>query len=837
MTGTTLPPLSPEDLRACAPTDEDGGFGALRTERGNLPLSSIRVEASITGLTSRVRLSQRFVNPHPEPLEATYVFPLPDRGAVTAMSMTADGRTVVARLRERAAARAEYDAAIAAGQRASIAEEERPDVFTLRVGNILPGEQVTVEITVVGVLPVADGVATFRFPLVVAPRYVPGSPLPSDAVGAGYHPDTDAVPDASRITPPVLLPGFPHPVRLEAEVALDPAGLGFGTPRVSLHAVRVEGGAIRFEPGQRVDRDIVLRIPLEADGAGTAGLVLVPDPPGSDRPAEPVAGTDQDDGEGTFQLTVLPPPVADTVSARDIVLLLDRSGSMAGWKLVAARRAAARIVDTLTERDRFAVLAYDHEVQAPVSLPAGLVPGTDRNRFRAVEFLAGLDARGGTELDEPLRRALALLAGEPAVDAGDVAHAADVVRSRVLVLVTDGQVGNEDQLLASRGRALADVRVHTVGIDQAVNAGFLGRLASLGGGRCELVESEDRLDEAMAAIHRRIGSPAVTDLRVTAAGVAVLTDTIAPGGSPDLFPGVPCVLRGRYRDAHDARVTLTGAGADGEPWSVTVDGRVGTEPAVTAAWARDRVRDLEDRYVIDSGALRLEESPVAASLERGILRTSLRFGVLCRFTAFVAVDERVVTDGTAPRVVVQPVELPAGWSEQAVRPAFGVTGGVRMRRMGAPQGFAPAAPAASLSAAPAPGSPPPFAPRAAGTVLGGELAELLDREVVRLGSLTGRPVRECRDALTDLRSRLTAVADREGPHGRLWGELLDVLGRCDRTAPDQLGGLIAEVSRLLEELRDRLVAPADVDPRSPWAGKPWRPGQKRPAFWKHFPDR
>jgi Ca-activated chloride channel family protein len=208
------------------PVIEGGGLGALRTDKGNLPLESVDAMVSITGLVGRTVLTQGFHNPHPSALEATYIFPLPDRAAVTAMRMTADGRVVEAELKERGQARAEYDRAIAVGKRASIAEEERPDVFTMRVGNILPGERITVALTLVGPLSYEDGEATFRLPLVVAPRYIPGTPLPGSSVGDGYALDTDAVPDASRITPPVLLRGFPNPVRLSIEVEIDPAGLG-----------------------------------------------------------------------------------------------------------------------------------------------------------------------------------------------------------------------------------------------------------------------------------------------------------------------------------------------------------------------------------------------------------------------------------------------------------------------------------------------------------------------------------------------------------------------------------------------------------------------------------
>ena len=607
---------------------QDDGLGALRTDRGNLPLDRIDIRADIIGLTARVELTQDFINSFDEPLEATYVFPLPDRGAVTAMTMTADGRTMHAELRERGAARQAYEDAIASGRRASIAEEERPDVFTMRVGNILPGERVSVAISVVAPLPYEDGEATFRFPLVVAPRYIPGTALPGDSVGHGYVADTDAVPDASRITPPVLLPGLPNAVALSIDVGIDAAGLALSEVRSSLHVVQTVDGRVRVHPGERANRDFVLRLRYARDDF-TNSLLLVPDADGE---------------EGTYQLTVLPPSSAAPPRPRDVVLVLDRSGSMRGWKMVAARRAAARIVDTLTTRDRLAVLTFDNVIDRPEGLPGGLAAASDRNRYRAVEHLARVDARGGTELLAPLRQALTLL--------GDALEGRDAV----IVLVTDGQVGNEDQIVRELAGRVRDVRIHTVGIDRAVNAGFLGRLAGLGGGRCELVESEDRLDEAMDAIHRRIGAPLAYGLHLAAEGLQTMDGTQSPARLPDLFPGVPLVVAGRYRSSGAGALILRGVTRDGRDWSTTVSGQPNAASAITAQWARAHLRDLEDRYA--SGR-------AAGDLESRIVATSLRFGVLCRFTAYVAIDSRVVTEGAALHQVLQPVEMPDGWDMEA----------------------------------------------------------------------------------------------------------------------------------------------------------------------------
>ncbi|GGL19311.1 VIT domain-containing protein [Mangrovihabitans endophyticus] len=752
----------------------DAGVGALRTERGNLPLDRLDVRATITGLVYDTVVTTEFVNVHDVPLEATYVFPLPDRAAVTGMSMTAADRTVRAELRERAAAREAYDRALDAGHRAAIAEEERPDVFTMRVGNLGPGERATVELRMAGPLPYEDGAAVFRFPLVVAPRYVPGTGLPGPAVGDGQSLDTDAVPDASRISPPVLLPGFPSPLRLSLEVGIDPAGLDLGEVTASLHTVTRSGNRVAIAPGEKADRDFILRLPYAEAGESA---VAVPDP-------------GQAAAEGTYRLTVVPPDDDRTRRPKDVVLLLDRSGSMAGWKMVAARRAAARVVDTLTARDRFAVRTFDHLVERPDELGATLAEATDRNRFRAVEHLSRAVARGGTELLTPLRDGLGLL-GASSEGLGPLASGGP--RDRVLVLVTDGQVAGEDQILQEIAPLVGAVRVHAVGIDRAVNAGFLGRLAARGAGRAELVESEDRLDAAMDRIHRRIGAPVVTDVRVEADGLTLVPDTRSPARVNALFAGVPLVVSGRYTGAAGGSLTVVGRTADDGEFRRTVPVSAPAArpfPALAALWARDRLRDLEDRYAAGEHGLEAE-----------IVATSLRFGVLCRFTAYVAVDDRAAQDGGPQRRVIQPVELPSGWAgSDEAQPMLlaGSPSPARPPGIGGPAGsparpgFAPVqararhdGPAAARTFAAGLGAAPTSramiraarpGPASSGAVTVPQLRELAATEAARLRDDADRPARERRDILDDLLSRLTVLlGDSADPAYAPLRELLGVL--------------------------------------------------------------
>lgn len=623
------------------------GFGALRTERGSLPLVAMHVRASVTGLSAHTELRQTFRNALAEPIEATYVFPLPDRAAVTSFRLLVADRVIEGLLKDRGEARREYDAAIQQGHRAAIAEEERSGTFTIRVGNLPAQENATVELTLASELPFLDGEAEFRFPLVVAPRYVPGLPLDGPAHGLGTSPDTDKVPDASRVTPPVLLPGFPNPVQLSLEVEVDREGLAQGPAREwplksSLHAVTIEEGSrlvVRVQPGERLNRDFILRLRLAREQLQST-LRLLPD---------------ADQKQGTFALTVVAPEQSAAAPhiPREVVFLLDRSGSMGGWKMVAARRALGRMVDTLLPQDRFAVVAFDNACESPPVVEAGLAPGTQQVRWRTIEWLARIEARGGTELEKALLHALDQFSRETKQV------------ERLLVLVTDGQVGGEDVILrALAARSPNQIpRIFTLGIDQAVNAGFLNRLADMSGGQAELVESEDRLDEVMDRMHRQLGTAVMTNVRLALEGAELVNDSLVPSRDVDLFSGCSQTIRGRYvGDVARLRARLTARDAAGR--DVHQDLRPATvqNPAIHGLWGRARVRQLEDRYAARS------ESDLP-NLAKQIVAVSLATHVLSRFTAYVAVDRSAVVHSTGqPREIMQAVEMPAGW-ESAGNPS------------------------------------------------------------------------------------------------------------------------------------------------------------------------
>ncbi len=632
--------------------EESTGTGVLTSDGGNLPLVAMTIDADITALVAGMVVCQTFRNPHRSPVEATYIFPLPDRAAVTGFEVTIGTRHITGVLEERQAARDTYDAALAAGQRAAILEQDRPDVFTTRIGNLAAGEEATITLTLAGPVDWEFGEATFRVPLVVAPRYIPGQPVDGAGAGLGAALDTDAVPDASRITPPVLLPGSPNPVRLKVVVRLDPAGLTVTDLRSSLHAVTVAGAlpgpvTVELRPGERLDRDFVLRYRV-ADG-DRSQMTAVATPDGGEIDGEG-DGLGDGEGDGTLVVTMLPPAGVAASVARDVVLVVDRSGSMGGWKMVAARRAAARIVDSLTSADRFGVLAFDHAIERPPGFAIdSLVAASDRNRYRAVEWLSRLEARGGTELTAALATAATMLQAPPS---------GDCERARATIVVTDGQVGNEDELvrLATAGGG----RMFCVGIDRAVNAGLLRRLAAATGGRCDLVESEDRLDDVLSDLQRRIGQPLVEAVALTCDAMTVARASVVPARPPDLYLGVALVVSARYRGRPGGQVTLRGHDGVAHTCPVTV----APAPAAEAIWARAHLRDLEDRYAAGPVLLGAERDDLAAR----IVAVSRRHRVLCRFTAWVAIDDSGDVVERSRQQIVQPVEMPAGWKAWAGAP-------------------------------------------------------------------------------------------------------------------------------------------------------------------------
>lgn len=602
----TTDPLLFVPLAYPDPTEPDprGPGGLLALVDGQpqpLPLQEVSVRTSIAGVVARTIITQTFANALEHPVEAVHLFPLPERGAVTAMELIAGSVVVRAECRERVEAEQVYAEASASGHQAALLTAERDDVHTLRVARLPAGELVQVRIVVVEQLDVIDGRIRWRFPTVIAPRFMPGTPIGHD--GPGIAADTDLVPDASRIQPPLRLSGG---TSLDLQVSI--AG-PVGSLACTLHAVQM-----RFDDGDVVvapradsicDRDFILTI-----GSGAPDAVACR------------AWTD-----GTTTLAMVTPPMARHAPAlgRDAIFVVDISGSMRGRKMQAAKRALKTALHGLLPGDRFRLIAFDDRL-SPAS--PDLVPYTQAEVERADRWIDALEDRGGTVMLAPIQEALT--GGSPTP--------AD--RLRTVLFITDGQAGDEDRLVRAVARQAGRARFFSLGIDTAVNGALLERLARVGGGHCELLTPMDDIEACVAGLEARFGSPILD-------GIEVDGGESADPRPAAVFAGRPAAML--IRGTGD-RVVLRGRGPDG-PWSAEVVPRR-VEAPLGALWARRRIASLEDELVIDGGG--------ADRLRAAIVDLAVEHQLASRFTAFVAVSRERVIEGE-PVEVVQPVSLPHAW--------------------------------------------------------------------------------------------------------------------------------------------------------------------------------
>jgi Ca-activated chloride channel homolog len=605
--------------------DAGVGVGQLVSLSGSgevaLPLRGTTVRASLAGPCADVSVTQRFTNDRDVPLECVYVFPLPPASGVVSLVFTVGDRQLRAELKERGAAERDYEAARDSGHRASLLTAERADVFTTRVANIQPGEEVEVALRLVMAMPFDDGGFVFRFPLVLADRYIPGAAVDGAPSGDGVAPDTDQVPDASRISPPRLLPGVRPAHDLDIDVHLLPGHPDIADLVCSQHATSIgwAEGRVRVSLARRDElpnRDFILRVRFAAEQ--TRGALW----------------TAQDDDGVRFVATLLPPseiPASGAVP-REVVLLVDVSGSMRGPKMPAAIEAARLVLRGLRGGDALQVVAFHSTHRKLWRQPKAAVQETIAEADR---FLVGLSASGGTEMLSPLRD---VLRKPPTAS-----------RVRHVVLITDGQVGNEAAIVREVAGLDQPLRVFAVGIDTAVNEAFCESLARETRGLACLMTPSDPIAERMTRFLATVGSPVATDVQL----VGMEVEELFPARIPDLYQGRPVVVAGRLAvapsDAAGAAAVMTLP--DGTRFEVPfATPQVGGE-AVFRTVGTARVAELEQRWQLHK-----------QSADRSaLLKASLEEEILSVLTGLVVVDDRP-TDGEEAESVVVPVMPADGWA-------------------------------------------------------------------------------------------------------------------------------------------------------------------------------
>lgn len=623
--------------------------GAMRAEVNGrellLPLANSDFSVEVDGDLATVTLVQTFENPTQTPLNATYLFPLNEDAAVYSMSMQIGDEVIDAQIRRREQARAEFETARREGRAAALLSQHRPNMFTQEVANLMPGASVRVTLRYAQSVPRVDGAYELVLPLVVGPRYNPPPRAPAQLASA------DAQQPAPRertwnIAPPpayprgvfgLTLPASIAPERVAIDINLD-AGIGVGEVSSATHALDVTGQGrqrhVTLRAGRVIDnRDFVLRYTL-AGNAVQAGVL-----------------SHADERGGFFSLVIEPPaaPRAADIMPRELVFVLDTSGSMSGEPIEASKAFMQRALETLRPNDYFRVIQFG---STPRELTAGPVPATPQNVSRAQAYVRGLRANGGTEVAAAIDQAFGV-AQQPGT-------------LRIVVFLSDGYIGNEAEVLNTLARQRGDARVYAFGVGSSVNRYLLSEMARQGRGFARYIDPTEGSFEAARDLAERLDMPVLTDITVDWGGLQ--PQGVTPAILPDLFAGDSLRLMGRFTGSDDATVTIRG-NVNGRAASLPVRVALSDAPSTTPSpipviWARSQVSDLMRDYV---GPDNMRSSRLSQTdIESRVTQLGLDFALVTDWTSFVAVSRRVVNanPGDAANADV-PLPMPAGVGPQA----------------------------------------------------------------------------------------------------------------------------------------------------------------------------
>lgn len=559
---------------------------------------------SVSGLLAQTRLTRTFRNTSDEWQEGIFVFPLPEQATVYGLTMTVGDRRIVGQLQPKAKARETYEQAKDAGQKAATMEQNRPNLFTSRIANIAPGEEVTVDVHYQQPVTYRHGQFELRLPTTLTPRYMPGAPLPAPETAwqSGWSVPTTQVADAGEISPFTVRPGDVSPDSHRAEISLNiEAGLELADVSSPSHPLRVELNGTRAEVAPEegailMDRDVIVRWKPKASQAPAAALFH-----------------QQWQGEDFLMAMVLPPATTGQVLRRELLFVIDTSGSMAGESIRQARSALLRGLDTLRPGDRFNIIQFNSQAHALYLEP---VPADGHYLARARQYVQDLEAEGGTEMTGALSLAMGM----------DSKEDSELVRQ--MVFMTDGAVGNESALFDQIRNGLGNRRLFTVAIGSAPNMYFLREAARWGRGQYTAVHNTEDVDSALGKLFAAMEAPVMTDVHVAWPEASADAVPAKPG---DLFHGQPLiqVVRGV---PGKGELTVSGQLAGGRDWVTRLDLASAAEgQGLDRQWARGRIDGWMD-------AARLEGREPD---EAAIVELSLRHGVMSPFTSFVAVEERV----------------------------------------------------------------------------------------------------------------------------------------------------------------------------------------------------
>lgn len=625
-----------------SPFGNAGGSGTLVAtakdgkEMGACALKHTDVNAEISGYVARVTVKQTFTNPFKNKIEAVYKFPLSENGAVDDMLMKVGSRTIHGTIKKREEARQIYEDAMAQGYVASLLEQERSNIFTQSVANIEPGKDIEVTLTYIETLPFEKGQYSFAFPTVVGPRFIPGNAVSGGAQGGGFSPNTDRVPDASAITPVPAKEGERAGHDISINVKLN-AGMPIQSLSSALHEVEQKTLGEGKSEISLVDKntipnkDFVLTWNVAQDSIKSGYLTY----------------KQKNEKDGYFTLMLVPPKkvTPETVAPKEMIFVIDCSGSQSGAPLNKAKETMLYILDHMNANDSFQVITFNNDVTV---FPQKPEVSSESLRKRAKDFISKLEANGGTWMAPAVEKACKTPADE---------H-----RLRIVTFMTDGYVGNDMEILGLVKKMRDKSRWFPFGTGNSVNRALIDGMAKEGGGEAEYVLLNSSAEEVGKKFYDRIANPVLTDIKLTFDNLDV--KEVFPKEVSDVWAERPLYFKGRYTAARAGTVTLTGY-AGGKPYieklQVNFPEENTANAGIASLWARAKVDRLmsEDWFGAQQGTVNKE-------IKEEIIATALKHHIMTQYTSFVAVDDSVKTKGDKADKVDVPVEMPDGVSREGV---------------------------------------------------------------------------------------------------------------------------------------------------------------------------
>ncbi len=582
---------------------------------GECPLKHTEVKAQVSGFLSRVTVTQDFENKFADKIEAVYTFPLPDAAAVDDLTMIIGERVIKGKIMRREEAKAAYAAAKQVGKIASLLDQERPNIFTQQVANIMPGQSIRIVISYVETLKYENGSYEWSFPMVVGPRYIPATT------------DPDQQDDASRISPPSAAAGVRAGHDISLEIDLD-AGVPIVAVNSETHETVVQQlnekrSVVRLKDHATIpNKDFILTYRVAGDTINDAVL------------------THRSERGGFFTLILQPPQrvTAEDVMPKELVFVLDTSGSMDGFPLEKAKETMSLALKNLYPHDTFNLITFAGDTHILFSEP---VPATPENLNKAKKFLSSRKSDGGTEMMQAVTAAL-----EPSDSQGHV---------RIACFLTDGEVGNDDEILA-QVQKYKNTRVFAMGFGASPNRYLLNKMAEYGRGEVDYVTGAGDTSAVAKRFNDRIRNPLLTDISIDWSNLPVTE--VYPKRIPDLFGVKPVILSGRYSHGAKGKIRLSGKLAGQEfvrDIPVELPEKENDHDVLSTLWGRRRIDELMQEQLETYSDL-----PARKKKQEEIAEVGLNFKLMSRYTSFVAIDEVVFTGTEAPKKVEVPIEVPPG---------------------------------------------------------------------------------------------------------------------------------------------------------------------------------